>query len=88
MFQITDRAATQLKTVLSETQITEGACFRVGVVDNEVRFVLDQQRDGDTNIEHEGEIVLVLDHQSGELLRNHKLDIDKESSGLVLREAT
>lgn len=87
MFQITDRAARQLKAALSKAEDAENACFRIGVKDNQVKLVVDQQRPGDTAIEHEGETLLVLDSAAGSLLYNRKLDFEEHVSGLVLKEA-
>jgi Fe-S cluster assembly iron-binding protein IscA len=87
MFQVTDRAAQQLKTALTKAEDTESACFRIGVADNEVQLVVDQERPGDTTIEHEGKTLVVLDPTAGNLLSNRELDFDNEASGLVLKEA-
>jgi Fe-S cluster assembly iron-binding protein IscA len=87
MFKVTDRAAQQLKTALSKAEDTENACFRMGIVDNKVQLVVDQQRPGDTAIEHEGETLVVLDPGAGNALYNRELDFDNEASGLVLKEA-
>ena len=51
------------------------------------QLVVDQERPGDTTIEHEGETLVVLDPTAGNLLYNRELDFDNESSGLVLKEA-
>lgn len=87
MFQVTDRAAQQPKTAFSKAEGTENACFRIGVADNQVKLVVDQERPGDTTIEHEGETLVVLDPKAGNLLYNRELDFDNESSGLALKEA-
>jgi Fe-S cluster assembly iron-binding protein IscA len=87
MFQITERAARQLKTALSKAEDPEGACFRVGVTNNQVKLVVDQERPGDTTIEHEGETLIVLDPAAGNVLHNRELDFDDGASGLVLKEA-
>jgi Fe-S cluster assembly iron-binding protein IscA len=86
MFQITERAARRLKAALSKAEDAENACFRVGVKDRAVELVVDQQRPGDTTIEHEGEALLVLDPMAGDRLYNRKLDLEEQTSNLVLRE--
>ena len=87
MFQVTERAARQLKAALSKAENTENACFRIGLKDKQVQLVLDEERPGDTTIEHEGETLLVLDSTTGNRLSNRKLDFAEQSSNLVLKEA-
>ena len=55
MFQISDRAARILKTALSKAEVSDNACFRIGVVDKKVNLAIDEERPGDTTVEHEGE---------------------------------
>jgi Fe-S cluster assembly iron-binding protein IscA len=85
MFQITDRAAQQLKTALSNAEKPESTCFRIGVADNKVQLVLDQERPGDATIEHEGDTLVVLDSTAGSALENRELDFDTNLPGLVLK---
>ena len=87
MFQITDRAAQQLKVALEKTDNAENACFRVGVTDSQVQMVIDQERPGDTAIAYEGETLLVLDSAAESCLSNRQLDFEEQSSRLVLVEA-
>jgi hypothetical protein len=87
MFRITDRAARELKTALSKAGYPDSACFRIGIANNEVRLVVDQERSGDATIEHEGETLVVFDTTAGDVLCSRELDFDGESSGLVLSEA-
>jgi len=87
MFQVTERAARQLKAALSKAEDVENACYRIGSKGRQVQLVVDQQRSGDTTIEHEGETLLVLDSAAGNRLYNHKLDFEEQSSRLVLLEA-
>jgi len=87
MFQITDRAAEQLKHALSNSESPEGACFRVGIAENKAQLVLDQERPGDTAIDYEGETLVVLDPAAGNALYDRQMDFDAESSSMVLQEA-
>lgn len=87
MFQLTDRAAQRMKAALSEVENSEGVCFRLGVTEDKLRMVVDQERPGDTTVEHEGEVVLVMDSVAAGRLDNHKLDFEEDTSSLVLREA-
>jgi Fe-S cluster assembly iron-binding protein IscA len=87
MFQITDRAAEQLKNALSNAETPESACFRIAVVDNRVQLALDQERPGDTTIEHEGDTLVVLDPTAEHSLGDRELDFDADLWELVLNEA-
>ena len=87
MLQITDRAARQLKAVLSEADCADNACFRLGVKDNRLQIVIDQERPGDTPIGFEGETLAVVDPKAASRFFNRKLDFKEQSSSLVLVEA-
>ena len=87
MFQITDRAARVLKTALSKADVPESACYRIRVADNRVNFSVDEERPGDATVEHEGELLVVLDSAAGNLLYDRILDFGDKASGLVLKEA-
>ena len=87
MFQVTDQAAKQLKTVLSKSEVSDSACFRIGIADNQVQLAVDEERPGDTTINYEGEALVVLDSKVGDALHNRELDFGAEATGLVLKEA-
>jgi hypothetical protein len=85
MFQVTASAAETLKAALAEKQQTDESCFRLGFAGHDVRIALDQPRPGDSAIQHEGQVVLVLDSATSESLADRELDVDDNSSQLVLR---
>ena len=87
MFQITDRAARVLQTALSKADVPESACYRIRVADNKVRVLVDEERPGDATVEHEGELLVVVDPAAGNLLYDRILDFGNNTFGLVLKEA-
>jgi Fe-S cluster assembly iron-binding protein IscA len=85
MFQLTESAARTLQAALANKECAEDACFRIGASEGQLRIGLDQQRPGDATIEHEGQIVLVVDSETSEALAGRQLDVDETTSQLVLR---
>ena len=83
MLQITDRAAQRLKTTLSELELDENACFRLGVTQEGVKIVIDQERPGDTTVNYEGEVLLVMDPASADRFYGRTMDYDEEAAQLV-----
>jgi len=86
MFQITNSAAEQLKMAIDSSE-NDNTCFRIGVTGDKVQMVVDQERPGDTALEHEGTTVLVMDAVAKERLDDQKLDFESDSSSLVLKKA-
>jgi hypothetical protein len=85
MFQLTDRAAGTLQSALTNGEHAEDACFRISSAEGQLKIGIDQQRPGDAAIEHEGQVVLVVDAETSETLAGRKLDLDESNSQLVLR---
>jgi Fe-S cluster assembly iron-binding protein IscA len=85
MFQITDSAARTLKTTLSNVSDVERPRFRLGFVDGSVRLAVDQERPGDTTVEHKGEALIVMDPSTSHKLSGLELDYDEDGSQLVLK---
>jgi Fe-S cluster assembly iron-binding protein IscA len=80
MLEITDRAARRLRTAISRSS---GSCLRVFVRENCLEVVPDEQRPDDVTLEHEDEVLLVMDQGTADGLSGHKLDYDDEVSRLV-----
>jgi hypothetical protein len=85
MFQVTASAVETLKAALAERQQSEESCFRLGFAGHDLKIALDQPRAGDSAIQHEGQVLLVVDPATSESLVDRKLDVDEESSQLVLK---
>ncbi|MBN2294616.1 MAG: hypothetical protein JXM70_19455 [Pirellulales bacterium] len=83
MLQITNKAAAHLKSALSELDFEEGACFRIGVAEEEVKLVVDQQRPGDSTIEHEHDVLVVIDPVSSDILDKFTIDFNETTKQLV-----
>ena len=85
MLQITDSAARTLKDALANVTEVEDPRFRMGIVEGSVKMAIDQQRAGDTTVEHEGEAIIVMDTATSDRLDGRKLDFDRDTSSLVLK---
>jgi Fe-S cluster assembly iron-binding protein IscA len=85
MLQITDSAARTLKHALLNVTEVEDPRFRVGIVEGSVKMAIDQERAGDTIVVHEGEALIVMDTATSDRLHGRQLDLDDETSGLVLK---
>jgi hypothetical protein len=85
MFQVTVSAAERLKAALAERKQIEESCFRLGFAGHDVKIALDQPRPGDSAIQHEGELLLVVDPATSESLADRELDVEENSWQLVLR---
>ena len=85
MFQLTDRAAGTLKAALTNGEHAEDTCFRISSSEGQLKIGLDQQRPGDAAIEHDGQVVLVVDAETSESLAERELDVDEANSQLVQR---
>ena len=85
MLQITDSAARTLKSALEKVSEVDEPRFRVGIVEGSVKMAIDQERAGDTTIQHQGEALIVMDTATSDRLHGRKIDFDHETSGLVLK---
>jgi hypothetical protein len=85
MFQLKENAARTLKAALDNTEGSQDACFRIGTAEGQLKIGLDEQREGDTTFEHDGQVVLVLDSVTSERLVDRELDVDNATSQLVIR---
>lgn len=83
MLQITDTAGKYMQAALVEAGADVHECFRVVVAEEGVSLTRDQQRPNDVALEHEDQVVLVLDGPTAELLKDRKIDYDEATSGLV-----
>jgi Fe-S cluster assembly iron-binding protein IscA len=83
MLQVTDRAAVRLKSALSELHPDEGACFRLGLGEEGVKLVVDQERPGDSTVKYGDEVLLVIDATSAGRFEGHTMDFDEAAKQLV-----
>jgi len=83
MLQLTDKVAVRLKSALSELHPDEGACFRLGLAENEVKITVDQERPGDTAVKYGDEVLVVMDAVSAGRFDGHTMDFDEAAKQLV-----
>ncbi len=86
MLELTDAAAERMQTELLEGSEEGNECFRIAVSDDTVELLQDEQRPDDVAFEHEGKVVLVLDPNASELLKDSKIDYDEADSSLFFVE--
>ena len=84
MLQVTDKAAARLKSALSELHPDEGACYRLGLTEEGIKIVVDQERDGDTAIKYGDDVLLVIDVASAGRFEGHTMDFDEAAGQLVI----
>jgi Fe-S cluster assembly iron-binding protein IscA len=86
MLELSDAAAERMRKELLEWGENENECFRIAVADDNLELVQDEQRPDDVAFEHEGKVILVLDSDASELLKDSKIDFDEEESELFFVE--
>ena len=85
MLELTEAAAVAVKGLLAEATEQEKPRLRFGVVDGELKAALDQERPGDTTIEHGSNPLIVMDRVTADRLHGRKLDVDESGESLVLK---
>jgi Fe-S cluster assembly iron-binding protein IscA len=83
MLEVTSSAAGQLRAALVESREGDQECFRVLLRENCLEVIPDQPKGEDVAVEHEGEVLLVMDRDTADRLSGHKLDYDENVSRLV-----
>ena len=83
MLQLTDKAAVCLKSALSELDLDEDVCFRLGLTEEGVKLAVDQERPGDTNVKYRNEVLLVIDPTSADRFEGHTMDFDEATKQLI-----
>jgi Fe-S cluster assembly iron-binding protein IscA len=84
MLQITNRAATWMRTTLSEDDENDHQCFRVLVTGRGVQLMRGEEHPNDVvAYTYEGKAVLVLDSATAEFLKHRRVDYDADTSELV-----
>ncbi len=83
MLEISPVAAEQLQAALTEASEAEGACVRIAVTESGVQLLIDEQRDGDTALEHEDKVLVVMDSLAAQVLDDRKIDYDQATSQFV-----
>lgn len=85
MVEITDIAASWMRSALLERGENSQQCFRMIVTGRGVQLMRGEKRPDDlVAYSHEGRVVLVLDPSTADFLKDYGLDCDADKSGLVV----
>ena len=85
MLQITDDAATWMRSALSDEDQDDNRCFRIIVTATGVQLMRGEERPHDVvAYTHDDKVVLVLDTATAEYLKDHGVDYDANTSELVV----
>ncbi len=84
MLTVTDKAAQYLRETLSRKEEGAPGAFRIVSAEEGYQVTLDDGKEGDQVIEHEGENYLLLDSQVDEALSNATLDVQESPEGTRL----
>ncbi len=84
MLTVTDKAAQYLRETLSRKEEGAPGAFRIVSTEEGYQVTLDDGKEGDQVIEHEGENYLLLDTEVGEALSTATLDVKESPEGTRL----
>ncbi len=85
MLQITDNAASWMRSALSEEDGKDSQCFRIIVTGRGLQLMRGEERPDDVvAYTHEGKAVLVLDSATAEFLKDLAVDYDVGTSELII----
>ena len=85
MLRITDSAAEEIKRQLSKATGQAEPRVRLGIIKGTVKMAVDQERAGDTTVNHEGNKLIVMDPATSHQLDERELDVDEATSALVIK---
>ncbi len=88
MVTVTYGAAEHLAYTLSEHEVPDEVVLRIKFTKGGVEMQPDKIRRGDETFDHNGEVVLVLDQQTLQVLGNKTIDLttDDDGSHLILED--
>ena len=88
MLTVTYCAAEHMAYTLSEHQVPDEVVLRIEFTKGGVEMQPDKIRPGDETFDHNGNVVLVLDQQTSQLLGNKTIDLmtDDDGSHLILED--
>jgi len=81
MLTVTDKAVQYLRETLSRKEEGTPTAFRIANTEEGYQLTLDEAKEGDQVLEHEGENYLLLDTEVGEALSNATLDVQESPQG-------
>ncbi len=88
MLTVTYMAGEHIAYMLCEHEARDDVVLRIKLRKNGVELQPDKMRPGDETFDHNGNVVLVLDQQTSQLLGNKTIDLmsDDDGSHLILED--
>ena len=84
MLNVTDAACAYLKDALDQSHAPEGTAVRIVAKGDTLATKIDTLHEGDSIVEDEGRVVLVMDPGLSERLAYSTLDVEPEAHTLLL----
>jgi Fe-S cluster assembly iron-binding protein IscA len=84
MLNVTAAARVYLNDLLEQADAPPECAVRILVESGKLSAAIDRERDGDSTFAHEGNTVLVLDQEAADVLLDRTLDVNPDSSKLVV----
>lgn len=84
MLTLTEAAGAYLSRILDDRECPEGVAVRFAYRDTEVSVSLDNEKPGDSKIEHQGRTVLLMDQNTADLLDGQTVDCEQTDTGETL----
>ncbi len=87
MVTVTYTAVEYMAYTLSEQQVGDDVVLRIRSANGGVEIQRDKIRPGDEQFDHNGNVVMVMDQQTSQLLDNMTIDLmtDHDGSRLILK---
>ena len=84
MVTVTYTAGEHMAYSLSDLEVRDDVVMRIELTTDGPKMQPDTMRPGDETIDHNGQVILVLDQKTLKLLGDKTLDLDDDGSHLIL----
>jgi Fe-S cluster assembly iron-binding protein IscA len=86
MVTVTYTASEHMAYMLSDLEVRDDVVLRIELTTDGVKMQPDTMRPGDETVDHNGQVILVLDQQTLKLLGDKTLDLltDDDGSRLII----
>jgi Fe-S cluster assembly iron-binding protein IscA len=84
MLTVTEPASAHLAKLLDDAEAPDGAAARFVSGEEGLALQLDQPKDDDQTVDHQGRTVLLLDPEIADLLQDKTLDVRETEEGTAL----
>ena len=81
MIQVTEKARETFKNTLERLTERPGVMLRIGRTDSGLGVFPDTLKDDDQIIEHNGRVVLLIDHEVSETFADTTIDVEERADG-------